>query len=63
MRRILSVYENTPRKPDKSLVASVSSKPQNCLWNVFLCSSQYSVRNLLEMTHYLLLAVIIQLNV
>lgn len=40
MRRILRACEKTPRKQDKTLVASVSSKAGDCYWNAFLCLSQ-----------------------
>lgn len=38
--RILSAWEEAPRKRDKSLVTSTSSKTWNCSWNVFSCFSQ-----------------------
>ena len=39
VRGTVSTCRKTPRKQDKSLVTSVSTKPQNCSWAAFSCHS------------------------
>lgn len=56
------MLRDTPRKQDKSLVALVSSKPQNCLWDFFCAPPDVMQRRLLEMTPYSLLLLVKCLN-
>lgn len=54
---ILSACKNTPRKQDKDLETSVSSKSWNYSWNVFVYPSQvYCIEvSLFQIFHYYLL--------
>lgn len=53
-KEILSAHRKTPRKQDQSLESSISSKPQNCSWNMLQCPPQIQQMgvSLLQVIYY-----------